>query len=281
MQRIPSLSAKGRQKLFRQGLAEHPDGQRQSVAWPCRDQTPSAARRNDPLFDLGRAVHRIRSCAALQSLSLAKSRRSPSSAASSSTGLHNGPAVRARPKKGWAFVRELKPLYDVKILSGEPSSTPDLGLLLVHPKNLSVRTQFPHRSVRTQKGSKTVCLLLTLCACPTYSPAAGVPELSSTTKIYSPRGDRFRLQRSPPTRRWAHASSPLNRAAKQQQVIFPPYINVDSRGLNKRSRDGKVTSINFAMAGWLAGRFFRRHRRPTVDADHRDHRRLRDSRCPP
>ena len=39
---------------------------------------------------------------------------------------------------------------------------------------------------------------------------------------------------------------------KQQQVIFPPYISVDSRGLNKNDpATGKVTSINFAMAGWL------------------------------
>ncbi len=195
----------------------------------------------------------------IQSLSMVKK---PVVAVISSLQLDGGFTMdpqSGRPvqRKGWAFLRELKQLYDVKMLSGENITIPaetDV-LLVIHPKNLNVKTQFAIDQY-VLKGKKAIVFVDPLCESDEAQPAmrgAPPPERSSNLEgLFAAWGVGF-----DPTKVAADATMGTRLFAgqpggRQQQLIFPPYITVNDKGLSKSDpATGKVTSINFATPGSL------------------------------
>jgi ABC-type uncharacterized transport system involved in gliding motility auxiliary subunit len=161
-------------------------------------------------------------------------------------------------KPGWAVLQELNQLYDVKTLLADnlviPAET--TVLLVVHPKNLNVKAQFAIDQY-VLKGGKAIIYVDPLCmadeaAAQNRMQPGGVDLSSNLENLFAAWGVGFdpKLVAADAT---LGTRLIAGQGARQQQIIFPPYITVDQRGLSKSDPvTGKLTSVNFAMAGVLS-----------------------------
>ncbi|MGH7242539.1 MAG: Gldg family protein [Phycisphaerales bacterium] len=216
-----------------------------------------------PLFDVSNERFLEYDVARLvQALSMAKK---PVVSIVSSLDLAGGFAMDPRTqqpmrKPGWAFVQELKQLYDVKMLQADnlviPAET--TVLLVVHPKNFNVRAQYAIDQY-VLKGGKAIIYVDPLCmadeaAAQNRTQPGGIDLSSNLEGLFAAWGVGFdpKLVTADAT---LGTRLIAGQGARQQQILFPPYITVDQRGLSKSDPiTGKLTSVNFAMAGALSAK---------------------------
>lgn len=160
-------------------------------------------------------------------------------------------------KPGWAIMQELKQLYDVKTLQADnlviPAETS--VLLIIHPKSFSLKAQFAIDQF-VLKGGKAIIFVDPLCmadeaAAQQRMQPGGVDLSSNLENLFNAWGVGY-----DPKLIAADATLGTRLTAaqggRQQQIVFPPWITVDQRGFNKSDPvSGKLTSVNFAMAGAL------------------------------
>lgn len=256
----PESFSEDEDKAVQAGLMGIPTGTGESIYLGLVGTNTIGGRETIPLFDLGKErfieyeVARL-----LQSLAMDKK---PVISIISSISIDGGFAMdpqSGRPvqKKGWAFVRELKQLYDVRALTGEniviPAET--TVLLIVHPKNLNTKVQFAIDQY-VLKGGKAIVFVDPLCMADDTPMQRGMqtpPDLSSNLEnLFNAWGVGFDVKLVAADADMGTRIMAGQPGGKQQQLLFPPYISVDSRGLNKNDpATGKISVINFAMAGAL------------------------------
>ncbi|MBS0187309.1 MAG: Gldg family protein [Planctomycetes bacterium] len=163
-------------------------------------------------------------------------------------------------KPGWGFIRELKQLYDVRTLQPDSLVIPPetTVLLVVHPKNFNIKAQYAIDQY-VLKGGNAIVFVDPLCMADDAAQQSrmqpSAADLSSNLEsLFAAWGVGFDTAQIA-----ADASMGTRLIAgqgnRQQQIVFPPYISVDSRGLNKSDpATGKLTSVNFAMAGVLTAK---------------------------
>ncbi|MBX3388583.1 MAG: Gldg family protein [Phycisphaeraceae bacterium] len=160
-------------------------------------------------------------------------------------------------KPGWAVMQELKQLYDVKTLQADnlviPAETS--VLLIVHPKNFNLKAQFAIDQF-VLKGGKAIIFVDPLCmadeaAAQQRMQPGGVDLSSNLENLFNAWGVGYdpKLIAADAT---LGTRLTAGQGGRQQQIVFPPWITVDQRGFNKSDPvSGKLTSVNFAMAGAL------------------------------
>lgn len=158
----------------------------------------------------------------------------------------------------WAFFSEIKQIYDVQTLQADNLVIPPETsvLLIVHPKNLNPKAQFAIDQY-VLKGGKAIIYVDPLCmADEAAAQSQGQPDAaqlsSNLENLFAAWGVGF-------DPKFVAADATLGtrllagQGGKQQQIVFPPYITVDKRGFNSSDPvTGKLTSVNFAMAGALS-----------------------------
>lgn len=165
---------------------------------------------------------------------------------------------RPARRPSWAFFSEIKQIYDVQTLQADnlviPAETS--VLLVVHPKNLNPKAQFAIDQY-VLKGGKAIIYVDPLCMADEAAvQSRGQPEAADLSSNLENLFDAWGVGFDP---KLIAADATLGtrllagQGAKQQQIVFPPYITVDKRGFNPSDPvTGKLTSVNFAMAGSLS-----------------------------
>jgi len=256
----PEAFSEEEDRAAQAGLTGIPTGNGDSIYLGLVGTNTVGGREVIPLFDVSNERFLEYDVARLvQALSMAKK---PGVAIVSSLDLAGGFTLDPRTqqpmrKPGWAFVQELKQLYDVKMLQAENLVIPAEAsvLLVVHPKNFNVRAQYAIDQY-VLKGGKAIIYVDPLCmadeaAAQNRMQPGGVDLSSNLENLFAAWGVGFdpKLVAADAT---LGTRLIAGQGARQQQIVFPPYITVDQRGLNKSDPvTGKLTSVNFAMAGAL------------------------------
>jgi len=257
----PEAFSEDEDRAAQAGLTGIPTGNGDSIYLGLVGTNTIGGREVIPLFDVSNERFLEYDVARLvQALSMAKK---PVVSVVSSLDLAGGFAMDPRTqqpmrKPGWAFMQELKQLYDVRTLLADnlviPAET--TVLLIVHPKNFNVKAQFAIDQY-VLKGGKAIIYVDPLCmadeaAAQNRMQPGGVDLSSNLENLFAAWGVGFdpKLVAADAT---LGTRLIAGQGARQQQIVFPPYITVDQRGLNKSDPvTGKLTSVNFAMAGALA-----------------------------
>jgi ABC-type uncharacterized transport system involved in gliding motility auxiliary subunit len=262
VQRVdPEAFSEDEDKAVQAGLAGIPAGSGETIYLGLVGTNTIGGREVIPLFDIANERFIEYDVARLvQSLSMNKK---PLVSIISSLSIDSGFSMdpqTGRPvqKKGWAFLKELRQLYEVKVLSGEVLSVPPQTtvLLVIHPKNLTPKTLFAIDQY-VLKGGHTIIYVDPLCEADDTQanprmPAAGADRSSDLQSLFAAWGVGYDQ-----TKVVADGTLAMHlmagRGGRQDQVEFPPYIRMDERGFSKTDpATGKLTSMNFALAGALS-----------------------------
>lgn len=259
----PEAFSEDEDRAAQAGLTGIPTGTGDSVYLGLVGSNTVGGREVIPLFDVANERFLEYDVARLiQALSLEKK---PVVAVVSSLDLAGGFTMDPRTqqpmrKPGWAFLQELKQLYDVKTLQAENLVIPSEAtvLLVVHPKNFNPKAQFAIDQY-VLKGGKAIIYVDPLCmadeaAAQNRMQPGGADLSSNLENLFAAWGVGFdpKLVAADAT---LGTRLIAGQGARQQQILFPPYITVDQRGLNKSDPvSGKLSSINFAMAGALTSK---------------------------
>lgn len=212
-----------------------------------------------PLFDINNERFLEYDVARLvQALSMTKK---PVISILSSVNMDGGFAMdpqtgRPMQRRPWGIMRELKALYDVRTLSGDSIGIPPetSTLLVVHPKKLSPKNQFAIDQW-VLAGGRTIVFVDPIFEQDEAQPAAQgqSPDRSSNLEnLFNAWGVQFSTASIVADADLGIRINAGQQGQRGQQVIFPPWITVDKRGLVATDpATGKVNTVNFATAGFL------------------------------
>jgi ABC-type uncharacterized transport system involved in gliding motility auxiliary subunit len=212
-----------------------------------------------PLFDINNERFLEYDVARLiQSLSMTKK---PVISILSSVNMDGGFAMdpqtgRPMQRRPWGIMRELKSLYDVRTLTGDSIAIPPetSTLLVVHPKKLTPKNQFAIDQW-VLAGGRTILFVDPIFEQDEAQPAAQgqSPDRSSNLEnLFNAWGVQFSTASIVADADLGIRINAGQQGQRGQQVIFPPWITVDKRGLVATDpATGKVNTVNFATAGFL------------------------------
>lgn len=212
-----------------------------------------------PLFDINNERFLEYDVARLiQSLSMTKK---PVVSIISSVNMDGGFAMdpqtgRPMQRRPWGVMREMKSLYDVRVLSGDSVAIPPetSTLLIVHPKNLTPKNQFAIDQW-VLAGGRTIVFVDPIFEQDEAQPAGQgqTPDRSSNLEnLFNAWGVQFTTASLVADADLGIRINAGQQGQRGQQVIFPPWITVDKRGLVATDpATGKVNTVNFATAGFL------------------------------
>lgn len=212
-----------------------------------------------PLFDINNERFLEYDVARLiQSLSMTKK---PVVSVISSVNMDGGFAMdpqtgRPMQRRPWGVMREMKSLYDVRVLTGDTIAIPPetSTLLIVHPKKLSPKTQFAIDQW-VLAGGRTIVFVDPIFEQDEAQPAAQgqSPDRSSNLEnLFNAWGVQYTTTSIVADADLGIRINAGQQGQRGQQVIFPPWITVDKRGLVATDpATGKVNTVNFATAGFL------------------------------
>jgi ABC-type uncharacterized transport system involved in gliding motility auxiliary subunit len=159
-------------------------------------------------------------------------------------------------RRPWGIMRELKSLYDVRTLTGDSIAIPPetSTLLVVHPKKLTPKNQFAIDQW-VLAGGRTIVFVDPIFEQDEAQPAAQgqSPDRSSNLEnLFNAWGVQFSTASIVADADLGIRINAGQQGQRGQQVIFPPWITVDKRGLVATDpATGKVNTVNFATAGFL------------------------------